>query len=566
MFPSVKEDRFMNRLHSSALMACFLGVSAIAACSGDDSDNPNGTGASGGKGGSSSGGKGGSAGKGGAAGKGGKGGTAGEGTGGSSGGSAGKGAGGKGGSAGKGGAAGKGGKGGSGGSEAGTGNDGGTGNEGGGGNPPDACDIYADRTLMDIPTDVDGNLDTGSGTELTLTSDVTWRLNGRTWVGDGQTLNIEPCTLIVGTPKNNPEAGSLFVGRGGKINAVGTADEPIVFSSHDYKFHTATPWGGIVLLGNAPIGEGATPQTVPERIFEGLADARATYGGDDEEDDSGTMQYVRIEYGGDIIVSDKEINGLTLAGVGRGTTLDHIMVKRQRDDCFEFFGGTVDADHLICENTGDDMFDTDEMYKGYLQFLFGRLTLPGTSSDPNGLEWDGNQPNTAAAARGTPHAANATLCGLQISAGAASYGAVLRRGLQDGTLVANTIVTGFANGLDTRDAIGTTTPMAPLAIWKNGLFFENFTNVIAPATEATDNDAMFDELAFINDAAYANGTTKPDGFDCYADPPAPFPTTAVPGAAPGAGFQNPDTDYVGAFEDADDNWMTGLWIDWSSGS
>lgn len=558
----------MNRLHSGALMACLLGVTAVAACSGDDSDNPvNGTGGKGGSGatGGSSGGKGGTGGKAGSGGKGGgtTGGTAGDGAGGSSAGKGGSSTGGTtGGSAGKGGSS-SGGKGGTGGSDAGAGNEGGSGNEGGGVNPPEGCDIYADRTVVDIPKDVDGNVDFGSEDELTLTSDTTWRLVGRTYVPAGKTLNIEPCTLVVGTPKGNPEAGALFVMRGAKLNAVGTADEPIVFSSTDYRFHTATPWGGIVLLGNAPIGEGATPQTVPERIFEGLADARATYGGDDAEDDSGTMQYVRIEYGGDIIVSDKEINGLTLAGVGHGTTLDHIMVKRQRDDCFEFFGGTVDADHLICENTGDDMFDTDEMYKGYLQFLFGRLTVSGTSSDPNGFEWDGNQPNTAAAARGTPHAANATLCGLTISAGATSYGAVLRRGLQDGTVLANTIVTGFANGLDTRDAIGTN--QAPLVIWKNSLFFENFTNVIAPATEATDNDNAFDELAFINDATYSNATTKPAGFDCYSETPSPFPTTAVTGAAPGAGFPDPDADYVGAFEDADDNWMTGLWVDWSSG-
>jgi hypothetical protein len=516
----------MNKLHSGALMACLLGVSAVAACSGDDSDNPaNGTG---GKGGSGA-------------------------TGGSSG---------KGGSAGKGGSS-SGGKGGSGGSDAGAGNEGGSGNEGGDGPDPDVCDIYADRTVVDIPTDVDGNVDFGAEDSLTLTSDTTWRLKGRVYVGDGKTLNIEPCTLVVGTPKNNPESGSLFIQRGGKLNAIGTKDKPIVFSSTDHLFHTATPWGGIVLLGKAPIGEGATAQPVPERIFEGLADPRATYGGDDAEDDSGTLQYVRIEYGGDIIVSDKEINGLTLAGVGRGTTLDHIMVKRQRDDCFEFFGGTVDAHHLICENTGDDMFDTDEAFKGYLQFLFGRLTVAGTSSDPNGFEWDGNQPNTAAATRGTPHAANATLCGLTISAGATSYGAVLRRGLQDGTIVANSVVTGFANGIDTRDAVGTT--VAPLISWKNGLFFENFTNVIAPATEATDNDSGFDELAFINDVAYSNGTTKPAGFDCYSDPPTPFPTTAVAGAAPGAGFPDADADYVGAFEDADDNWMTGLWVDWASG-
>src|SRR6185503_12123604 len=106
------------------------------------------------------------------------------------------------------------------------------------------------------------------------------------------------------------------------------------------------------------LGDRVAPPMPPQTaLFEGITDERARYGGTDVADNSGSLQYVRIEYGGDIIVSDKEINGLTMGGVGNGTIIDHVMVKRTRDDCFEWFGGTVNADHLICENTGDDMFD-----------------------------------------------------------------------------------------------------------------------------------------------------------------------------------------------------------------
>jgi hypothetical protein len=251
------------------------------------------------------------------------------------------------------------------------GGDGGVGNEGNeggggmGGMPPTGCDVYDPaRPIEDIPIDADGDIVVPASNELILTNDTTWRINGRIWLGDGKTLTIEPCTLLVGTPR--PNAGSLFIMRGGKINAIGTADEPIVFSSESHRFNPQNPWGGVVLLGRAPIGQGMTVMTPVERLFEGLAltETRALYGGSAEEDDSGTMRYVRIEHGGDNITSDKEINGLTLAGVGRATDLDHIMVKRQRDDCFEWFGGTVNAHHLICENPGDDMFDTDELYRG----------------------------------------------------------------------------------------------------------------------------------------------------------------------------------------------------------
>jgi len=436
---------------------------------------------------------------------------------------------------------------------------------GAGGQPnPPTCNIYdPDRPLEPIPVDGQGVLDTND-TTFTLTSDRTWELNGRTFVPEGVTLIIEPCTLIVGSRR--PDAGSLFIMRGAQIDANGTADEPIVFSSDDFEAHPNAPWGGIALLGRAPIGASSTDtggQGSP-RIFEGLTDTNATYGGDDPEDSSGSMSYVRIEYGGDIILGDREINGLTLSGVGSGTDLHHIMVKRTMDDCFEFFGGTVDAHHLICENAGDDMFDTDENYRGRLQFLFGRLTLPGTSSDPNGFEWDGNQLNQMSAERSIPMVANATLCGLGSRGAATSYGAILRRGLMDGTSLQNTIITGFDHGFDTRDVV------PPALSWTTSLFFEQLTNnftfaaeVAAPGTPL-DNDNAFDEFAWITDAANENDDTKPEGFDCYADPPAPFPTDAVAGGTPDAPFDD-TADFVGAFRDAEDNWMTGAWVDWSSG-
>ncbi len=550
----------MRRFQHGTWLACLVGSIVLAsACGDEDSDNPANNGGKGGSGGDNGGG--------------GTGNSAGDETGGTSG--TGGDTGGTAGTAGTGrGGAGAGGTDNPGG-DGGVGNEGGVGTGGTGGMPPEACEIYdLNRPVQNIPTDNDGNIDFGSGATMELTNDKTWRINGRIFIPSGKTLEIGPCTLVVATPK--PNAGSLFVSRGGKLNAIGTANEPVVFSSEDFRYTSTARWGGIVMLGRAPIGGTSGGTGTPERIFEGLSDARATYGGSDANDNSGTIQYTRIEYGGDIIVADKEINGLTMAGVGAGTTLDHIMVKRQGDDCFEWFGGTVNADHLICENSGDDMFDTDEKYTGHLQFLFGRLRTTGTSADPNGFEWDGNQAWTAPFADpadhlvdgGTPHAANATLCGLGANAGVVAHGAVLRRDFDvaGGTLLRNTIITGFNDGVDTRDNVGTNA--APIVAWDHSLFFENGfsgTNVIAPAETGAGNDLSFDEIAFVNDAANANGTTKPAGFNCYANPPHPFPNAAVAGIAAGAGFKTPAADYVGAFEDAGDNWMTGLWVDWSSG-
>jgi hypothetical protein len=433
---------------------------------------------------------------------------------------------------------------------------------GGGGPDPVPCDIYGDRPIEVIPADAEGNI-----TAETLTADKVWSLTGRMYVPAGQTLTIEPCTRIEGTPK--PDAGSLFVMQGAKINAVGTPDAPILFTSEDHVF-SDTPWGGVVLLGNAPIAPKTVDEEVPVRIFEGLIDERASYGGDVEDDDSGKMAYVRIEFGGDIIVTEpsaKEINGLSFGGVGSATEIHHIMVRDQYDDCFEWFGGTVDASYLICQNSGDDMFDADEGFKGHLQYLFGRNLTEGTSSDPNGFEWDGNQPLLTApvATLAVPQASNATLCGYAEST-VVSYGAVLRRSLGEGTLIQNAIVTGFNFGVDARDNAGT--DAAPLWSWTNSLFFQQVTaNGANPADDNT-KDGTFDEDAWLGAAAAENvveadvTTAGPEGFDCYAAEPA-APTEPVEGATPGDGFDAAGTS-VGAGDIAsDEGWDAGSWIDWT---
>jgi len=431
----------------------------------------------------------------------------------------------------------------------------GSGGEGGGAAVV-PCDIYGDRPVKVIPADADGNITTSL-----LTADTVWSLNDRLFVPAGETLTIEPCTRIEGTPK--PNAGSLFVMQGAKLKAAGTPDAPILFTSEDHAF-SDTPWGGVVLLGNAPIGPKVADEVNPVRIYEGMDDERASYGGDDPADSSGTLQYVRIEFGGDIIVTEpaaKEINGLSLAGVGSGTTLSYIMVKDQADDCFEWFGGTVNAHHLICQNSGDDMFDTDEGFKGHLQYLFGRNLVEGSSSDPNGFEWDGNQPllTAPAAALGIPQASNATLCGFKESS-KVSYGAVLRRSLGEGTLIQNSIITGFNFGVDARDNVGTNA--APLVSWTNSLFFEQVTADGAAADDDDAKDGAFDENAWLGLAANENGVGAdvPEGFDCYAAGGPTAPSAVIDGATPGAGFDKKGT-FVGAFGDS--NWATGAWVDWS---
>jgi hypothetical protein len=200
----------------------------------------------------------------------------------------------------------------------------------------------------------------------TLKAGFTYKLRGLVYVTDGAVLTIEPGTKIVGEQGQN---GGLIITRNAKIIADGTAANPIVFTSE-----TATPqrgdWAGIVILGNAPTNASFNGQAGVGEIEGGInnSDGLGLYGGTNPADNSGILRYVRIEYAGYAFLPDKEINGLTFGGVGNQTTVDYVQVSYSNDDAFEFFGGTVNAKHLIAFRTLDDDFDTDNGFAGKIQF------------------------------------------------------------------------------------------------------------------------------------------------------------------------------------------------------
>ena len=253
--------------------------------------------------------------------------------------------------------------------------------------------LSANTFAADVP--VSGNITSNT----TWTKDNIYLLTGFVYVKSGATLTIEAGTLIKG---DKPSKGTLIITRGSKISAVGTSCEPIIFTSNQPIGDRAPgDWGGIILLGDAPINlkDSASGLSI-DGIIEGGVDNSAgdgRYGGTNANSNSGTMQYVRIEYPGVAFVLNNEINGLTFGGVGAGTTIDHIQVSYSGDDSYEWFGGTVNCKNLIAFRGTDDDFDTDFGFSGHCQFLLGirdtaHYDAAGAS---NGFESDNNATGTS---------------------------------------------------------------------------------------------------------------------------------------------------------------------------
>ena len=232
--------------------------------------------------------------------------------------------------------------------------------------------------------------------DTTWTSDNIYQLNQKVVVDAGVTLTINPGTIIKGSPGTGSLSSALIVARGGRINAVGTASQPIIFTSTSDNItcgQTAGTnldandrglWGGLLILGNAPCSFSGD---VTELQIEGIPadDTFGLYGGTDATDNSGTIQYVSIRHGGALIGEGNEINGLTLGGVGNGTVIDNVEVVANVDDGIEFFGGTVNASNLLVYAQGDDGLDIDQAYSGTIS---NAVVALGAASD-HALEIDG---------------------------------------------------------------------------------------------------------------------------------------------------------------------------------
>lgn len=238
-----------------------------------------------------------------------------------------------------------------------------------------------------------------SQANITFDVDTVYHLSGRVFIGQSasnpQTLTIEPGTVIKGLPGDLSLAATLIITKWGTINAIGTAAAPITFTTvydnecdpTDLGAYDRAFWGGVIVLGEAPISE-----SVPQSI-EGIpSEPRAEYGGSVLGDNSGTISYVSIRHGGKLIGGANEINGLTMGGVGSGTTIDHVEVFANMDDGFEWFGGDVNAKYLVSAYGNDDAFDFDFGYRGKLQHAFGIYHNGNTDASGNqGIEGDGYQ-------------------------------------------------------------------------------------------------------------------------------------------------------------------------------
>ena len=243
-----------------------------------------------------------------------------------------------------------------------------------------SCKNDDDETTPTTPTPSTGNVIVSSNitADATWTADKIYELAGRITVTSGATLTIQPGTIIKGQAGTGANATALLVARGGKLMAQGTADAPIIFTSAADNIQigqTVSPnldpsinglWGGIIILGNANISASNDNGDVSEVQIEGIptSDANGLYGGSDDADNSGVIQYISIRHGGTNIGAGNEINGLTLGGVGSGTTIDHIEVVANQDDGIEWFGGTVNVSDAITWRVGDDGMDTDQAWNG----------------------------------------------------------------------------------------------------------------------------------------------------------------------------------------------------------
>jgi hypothetical protein len=301
---------------------------------------------------------------------------------------------------------------------------------------------FGDGALKDVTTDITAN--------TTWFADTTYILKGFIHVANGATLTIEPGTVIKGDFATL--GSSLFVLRGARINAVGRADAPIVFtSSRAAGQRQPGDWGGLILVGNAPIsrtgvdvdleGTGTSTGSTPGTNY------RVNYaGGTAATDNSGELRYVRVEFAGFAPSLNNELNSFTFAAVGSGTRASFLQSLAGLDDSFEWFGGGFDATNLVSYESGDDHFDMSEGFNGRLQYLIAfqsdvlvpRSGAGSVSSDPVGIENDGCPSNSAGCTQGhntqpytTPIVANFTLIGTgnaATSGGSGGYGMVLRRG------------------------------------------------------------------------------------------------------------------------------------------
>ena len=365
--------------------------------------------------------------------------------------------------------------------------------------------------------------------DLTLTSDIEWFLGGPLVIGDDveeTTLTIEPGTTVKAI-----DGSFVLIQRNSTIMAEGTVDAPIVFTSAlEVGSRSAADWGGLVINGNAPINNGGAAGEAPGEAGTGI------YGGSDSLDSSGILNYVRVEFAGNQIDTENELNGIAFQGVGSGTEVDFVQVHLASDDGIEFFGGTVNVKHVVITGSDDDSIDWTGGWQGNAQFVIAeQLAESGTEAE-RGIEGDNLEGNDSATPFSDPALSNVTLIARD---GNPDDGLRLRRGTR-GQLF-NFIVTGFDG---------------------------NCITVTEAQTILNINDAELNTDNFVLDCgqdADANGAALLTGQNTISADPMLVdwqPQAGSPALEIGTSISNAfieETDYAGAFDGTTD-WSDG-WIE-----
>lgn len=430
----------------------------------------------------------------------------------------------------------------------------------------DGSCIYTADNLM-IP-ESDTLFDDGSGLgDAFLTADRTWYLSGPVFINAGQTVRIEPGTVIQGLPGDGPDAARLIVARGGKLYAEGKADNPIVFTTvgddplnpFDIPVGSRGLWGGVAILGNAP-------HNLPGGVgfLSGIdeVDDRREYGGANCADNSGVLRYVSIRYAGEDIAFLENAAGLTLAGVGSGTILNYVEVAYAEDDGVGVHGGCVNMRHMVTVFNGDDALDVDEGYNGKVQFLF---TLMTEDIGDRACEFDGGVTPEDAAPFSHPIVQNSTFMGGGSSTGNRmvyfkdNAGGELHNSIfvdYDRGIFVERIEAGAEEDAWTRFLNGDIT-VANNSFWdvadddSTKLFRGEFRDSLAVGDTATTDSMLYLHFWANNNQIEDPDIEITDSPDGSLDP---IPPIAIPGA-PVSDNWFETVSYRGAFDNA--NWMTG---------
>lgn len=428
--------------------------------------------------------------------------------------------------------------------------------------------LFASAVVM---TSCDDSNDSGksdenvlSGTisaDLTLSASKKYTLKGNVFVAPGVTLTIEPGTVIFG---DKVTKGALIIERGATIDAAGTAANPIVFtSSAPVAFRNYGDWGGVVLLGSARNNQNAN------QPIEGItAGSNGQYGGTTDNDNSGTMTYVRIEFAGIALSTDNELNGLTFGSVGSGTTIHHIQVSYSGDDSYEWFGGAVNAQYLVAYRGWDDDFDTDFGFSGNVQYgvsyrdpnIADKSSSNGFESD-NDAAGDGNTPKTAAKFSNISIFGPYAFTGLSSGNSSSNFGfgGHLRR--NSDIQIYNSILVGSRQEAVHFDKTGQNAVFKGNYIARSGVAVSKATSKVTAGNNydatnfATDNfieadQATLDISAKISGISTANSFVLGTNFGLLAN------GSSLLNSAVEVPTGLTQTDYIGAF-DAANNWMTG---------